>query len=80
MPRSWELKIPSWAETDHPFVGRHVTCGEIHYRIIAVEPARPSEVLVTLDGRDDTCMWISLDHPTNWRFVNLLDEIAKAIR
>lgn len=79
MGRPLERKVPSWADSEHYFVGRHVTCGEIHYRIVAVETLDPREVLVVLDGRDDTYMWISLAEPTNWHFVNALDEIAKAL-
>lgn len=71
--------IPSWAVTDHPFVGRHVTCGEIHYTVVAVETLDAYEVLVTHDQDETVCMWISLRRPTNWYFVNVLDEIRMAL-
>lgn len=71
--------IPEWAITDHPFVGRHVTCGEIHYEVVAVESLDDHEVLVSHPQDDEVCMWISLRKPTNWFFVSVLDEIVKAL-
>lgn len=72
-------EIPEWATTDHPFVGRHVTCGEIHYEVLAVDSDFESTLLVRHNLHELAhILIISMDQPTNWFFVNVLDEIVKA--
>jgi len=65
--------FPLWADWDDPRAGRHVTCGEIPYRVIAGASTDPDRLLV-IHPRCEP-LWINMNG-SNWRFVDILDEIA----
>ena len=66
--------FPSWTDWNDPNVGRHLTCGEVLYRVIAGDSLDDGLFLVI---RPEVApMWIDVDTNRNWHFVNVLDEIA----
>lgn len=70
--------FPSWTNWSDARVGRHVTCGEIAYRVIAGDELDQDLLLVIRPGIEP--LWISLaeKQARGWHFVSLLDEIDMA--
>lgn len=72
--------IPVWATTDDPRVGRYVTCGEIPYKVIAVDYDEEGDMLLVFHPtRGDLQMWIDVGPNSYWHFVNILDEIMMSM-
>jgi hypothetical protein len=66
--------FPSWVNWNDPHVGRHLTCGEVPWRIIAGDSLDEGLFLV-IHPREKP-MWVDTHNERQWKFVNVLDEIA----
>jgi hypothetical protein len=70
--------FPPWTDWGDERVGRHVTCGELLYRVIAGDSMDPDLLLVIRSSIEP--LWISLAErkAQGWHFISVLDEIRMA--